>query len=161
MKKILTSLSILTVLIAGAVHAVPRSHSEVLGLEVCVDAAKAEFAHRFVPGRTYFIDRDGPANTYFVNASAWQRCFAFELSFGRIFGRFAAPRHFRRCCHPCSKMLPGLTVEGRDNRFYLFDKCLGPRKLTHQILDQKNLKYLWDHLPIVRFKQCWIGTSIR
>ena len=73
MKKILTSLSILTVLIAGVVHAVPRSHSEVRGLETCVDAAKAEFAHRFVSGRTtYFIDRNGPANTYFINAGAWQ-----------------------------------------------------------------------------------------
>ncbi len=73
MKKTLTLLSILTVVIAGAVHAAPRSHpSELRGFETCVDAAKSEFANGFVYGSTYLIDRDGPTNAYFINASAWQ-----------------------------------------------------------------------------------------
>ncbi|MCZ6855720.1 MAG: hypothetical protein O7G86_17545 [Gammaproteobacteria bacterium] len=44
----------------------------IRGFESCVDAAKAEFANGFMYRRTYFIDSDGPANAYFINASAWQ-----------------------------------------------------------------------------------------
>ncbi len=72
MKKTLVALSALTILIAGAAHARPSQPSEFRGYETCIDAAKAEFRSGFATSRTYFIDREGPANAYFINASAWQ-----------------------------------------------------------------------------------------
>ena len=72
MKKTLVALSALTILIAGAAHARPSQPSEFRGYEACIDAAKAEFRSGFATSRTYFIDREGPANAYFINASAWQ-----------------------------------------------------------------------------------------
>ena len=72
MKKTLTVLSALTILLASAAQARPSQPSEFRGFETCIDAAKAEFTNGFVSPRTYLIDRDGADNVYFINASAWQ-----------------------------------------------------------------------------------------
>ena len=72
MKKIFVALSAMTILVAGAAQAHRSQPSEFRGYETCIDAAKAEFTRGFVSDRTYFIDRDGPVNAYFINASAWQ-----------------------------------------------------------------------------------------
>ncbi len=72
MNKTLTALSVLTILLAGAAQARPSQPSELRGFETCVDAAKVEYTRGFVSSRIYFIDRTGPANAYFINASAWQ-----------------------------------------------------------------------------------------
>ncbi len=72
MKKTFVALSALTILIAGAAQAHRSQPSEFRGYETCIDAAKSEFTRGFVSDRTYFIDRDGPVNAYFINASAWQ-----------------------------------------------------------------------------------------
>ena len=72
MKKILTILSALTILIASAAQARPSQPSELRGFNTCIGAAKAEYTSGFVSSRNYFIDRSGPANAYFINASAWQ-----------------------------------------------------------------------------------------
>ncbi|MCZ6642718.1 MAG: hypothetical protein O7F71_14155 [Gammaproteobacteria bacterium] len=72
MKKALTVLSALTILFAGAALARPSQPSEFRGFETCIDAAKAEFTSGFVSNRTYFIDREGADNVYFINASALQ-----------------------------------------------------------------------------------------
>ncbi len=72
MKTTLTVLSALTILLAVTAQARPSQPSEFRGFETCIEAAKAEFTRGFVSNRTYFIDRDGTDNVYFINASAWQ-----------------------------------------------------------------------------------------
>ena len=72
MKKTLTILSALTILIAGSALARASQQSELRGFETCIDAAKAEFTNGFVASRTYFLDRDRSGSSYFINASAWQ-----------------------------------------------------------------------------------------
>ncbi len=72
MKKALTALSVLTIFIAGTASARLSQPSELRGFEICVETARAEFTNGFVANTTYFIDRDGSSNSYFINASAWQ-----------------------------------------------------------------------------------------
>ena len=57
--------------LAPLAEARPSSHSELRGLENCMDAA-ADEGMETNPGRTYYIQKEDGENNYFINGFAWQ-----------------------------------------------------------------------------------------